>query len=290
MPEPIPLQERPRSAQILLACVVPFVFGAIVGIALGASAGLYLGALGPRCRRRGPGGTRAPGRPRRCLRGLLGGVLFACGILLLHAITGAEEKVSLGSVPAFLIVIDAVIGAILSALGALFGEHLQNPTKGPASHDRLPRQARRPAGDADRRFRGARGRRRPGAAAGRHLRPHRQQRHLRGDGRGDELLELLPGRGRLRPGADLGLRRGGREQGRRGRGGHAASTATCLPPRICWSSPAAPPPRASSTAPPTKPISLRLPPLPGKRHRPLLRGRHRGASRCCCGRSSSPRS
>src|SRR3954451_12134031 len=112
MPEPVPLEERPRSTQILLACVVPFVFGAIVGIALGASAGLYwaLSALAAL-------GAVLAGREHRfaregALRGLLGGALFACGILLLHAVTGAEEKVSLGDVPAFLIVIDAVAGAI----------------------------------------------------------------------------------------------------------------------------------------------------------------------------------
>ena len=36
--------------------------------------------------------------------------------------------------------------------------------------------------------------------------------------------------------------------------------------------------------------ALGLPPLPGDRRRPLLPRRHRGRSRCCCGRSSSPRS
>jgi hypothetical protein len=120
MPEPIPLQDRSRSVQIILACVVPFVFGAIVGIALGASAGLYwalsaLAALGAVLAGREHSDARGG-----ALRGLLGGVLFACGVLLLHAVTGAEEKVSLGDVPALLIVIDAVIGAILSALGARF--------------------------------------------------------------------------------------------------------------------------------------------------------------------------
>ncbi len=61
----------------------------------------------------------------------------------------------------------------------------------------------------------------PGAAAGRDLRPDREQRHLRGDGRGDVLLGLLPGRGRLGAGADVGLRRGRAQRGRRGRAGDA---------------------------------------------------------------------
>jgi hypothetical protein len=120
MPVPIPLEDRPRSAQIVLACVVPFAFGAIVGVALGASAAAYwlLSALAAV-------GAVLAGREHRdvrggALRGLLGGALFAGGILLVHLATGADEKVSLGDLPAFLIVIDAVIGAILSALGARF--------------------------------------------------------------------------------------------------------------------------------------------------------------------------
>ena len=100
--------------------------------------------------------------------------------------------------------------------------------------DRLPGQARRPARVPDRRVRGARARARPGAAAGRHLRADREQRHLRGDGRGDVLLGLLPGRRRLGPGADVGLRRGRAQARPRGSSPARACTDTCLPPRT-WS-------------------------------------------------------
>ena len=102
----------------MLAGVIPFAFGAVVGVALGISAALYwalsaLAAIGGVL-----AGLEHTSRRGGVKRGLLGGALFAAGILLLHTLTGAEEKVSLGELPAFLIVIDAVIGAGLGLLGA----------------------------------------------------------------------------------------------------------------------------------------------------------------------------
>lgn len=41
MPETIPFDQRSREVKNLLAVVVPFVFGAIVGVVLGASAAAY---------------------------------------------------------------------------------------------------------------------------------------------------------------------------------------------------------------------------------------------------------
>lgn len=117
MQPPTPLADRPRPVQAVLAGLVPFAFGAVVGIALGVSAGAYWGlsalaAIGGVLvgfeHRDGRGGA---------YRGVLGGALFALGLLILHAITGAEAKVSLGSFPPLLIVVDAVIGALLGALG-----------------------------------------------------------------------------------------------------------------------------------------------------------------------------
>jgi len=118
MQPPVPLRDRPRQAQVVLAGVVPFAFGAVVGVALGISAVLYwalsaLAAIGGVLA--GLEHTSLRGGARR---GLLGGALFAAGILLLHVLTGTEEKVSLGELPVLLIVIDAVIGAGLGLLGA----------------------------------------------------------------------------------------------------------------------------------------------------------------------------
>jgi hypothetical protein len=43
--------------------------------------------------------------------------LFGTGLLIAHAIAGTEAKVSLGSFPPFLIVIDAIVGIFLGAIG-----------------------------------------------------------------------------------------------------------------------------------------------------------------------------
>jgi hypothetical protein len=110
-------RDRPRPIQIVLGGCVPLVFGAVVGIVLGVSAGGYwalsvlagLGAVVAGFEHRdGWGGAD---------RGLVGGVLFATGLLVAHAIAGTHAKVSLGSFPPLLIVVDAIFGMLLGALG-----------------------------------------------------------------------------------------------------------------------------------------------------------------------------
>jgi hypothetical protein len=126
MQTPTLLRDRPRQAQIVLAVIVPFVFGAIVGIALGISAGAYwaLSALAA------VGGVLAGLEHQDwrggAQRGIVGGSLFALGILIAHAIAGSEAKVSLGSFPPLLIVIDAIIGMFLGMLGG----HLSHARRG----------------------------------------------------------------------------------------------------------------------------------------------------------------
>jgi hypothetical protein len=103
--------------QIVLAGLVPFAFGAVVGVALGASAGAYWG-LSALATIGGVlvGFEHQDGRGG-AYRGILGGALFALGLLILHAIVGTDAKVSLGSFPPLLIVLDAIIGMLLGALG-----------------------------------------------------------------------------------------------------------------------------------------------------------------------------
>jgi hypothetical protein len=118
MPETIPFSERGREAQVVLAVVVPFVFGAIVGIVLGASAAVYwilsaLAALGAVL-----AGLEHPDARSGALRGLFIGAVYGIGLLLAHAVAGTDAKVSLGGFPPLVIVIDAVVGAGLAALGA----------------------------------------------------------------------------------------------------------------------------------------------------------------------------
>lgn len=117
MQMPVLFRDRPQSVQIALAGVVPFVFGAVVGVVLGISSGGYwalsaLAALGAVL-----AGLEHEDARGGAIRGLVGGALFGLGILLAHAVAGTDAKVSLGSFPPFLIVIDAIAGMLLSALG-----------------------------------------------------------------------------------------------------------------------------------------------------------------------------
>ena len=117
MQSPTLLRDRPQEARIVLAGVVPFGFGAVVGVALGISSGLYWGLSALAAVGGVLAGLEHEDARSGAKRGILGGALFATGLLIAHAITGADEKVSLGSFPPFLIVIDAVIGMGLGALG-----------------------------------------------------------------------------------------------------------------------------------------------------------------------------
>jgi hypothetical protein len=117
MRAPTMFRDRPRPVQIALGGAVPLVFGAVVGVLIGVSAGAYwalavLAGLGAVLagfeHQDGWGGAD---------RGLVGGALFGLGILLAHAIAGTHAKVSLGGFPPLLIVIDAIFGMLLGALG-----------------------------------------------------------------------------------------------------------------------------------------------------------------------------
>jgi hypothetical protein len=117
-------RDRPRSIQIVLGGLVPLAFGAIVGVVLGISAGAYwalaalagLGAILAGFEHQdGWGGAD---------RGLVGGAIFGAGVLIAHAIAGTHAKVSLGSFPPLLIVIDAIAGMLLGAIGGRIGRAL----------------------------------------------------------------------------------------------------------------------------------------------------------------------
>jgi hypothetical protein len=114
--------------------VVPFAFGAVVGVVLGVSAAGYwalaalagLGAILAGFEHQdGWGGAD---------RGLIGGALFGAGILIAHAIAGTHAQVSLGSFPPLLIVIDAIAGMLLGALGGRLGRALWPARDGLPSH------------------------------------------------------------------------------------------------------------------------------------------------------------
>ncbi len=117
MPETVPFSKRGRNAQVVLAILVPFVFGAIVGVVLGISAAAYwilsaIAAIGAVL-----AGLEHPDARSAAIRGVVMGAVYGIGVLLAHAVAGTDAKVSLGSFPPLLIVIDAIAGAVLSAIG-----------------------------------------------------------------------------------------------------------------------------------------------------------------------------
>ena len=111
------LSEHPRPVQILLAVVVPAVYGAITGYFLGVSEVTYLvlsligvvGGIGAGFDHLGAGaGAR---------RGLVAGLIFGGSILIAHEIHGAEAKADLPDPAILLVVLTAVLGAGFGALG-----------------------------------------------------------------------------------------------------------------------------------------------------------------------------
>src|SRR5438270_2576144 len=125
MKAPPLFRDRSRPAQIVLGGVVPLLFGGGVGVVLGVSAGAYWGLAALA----GVGGVLAGFEHRDgwggADRGLVGGALFGLGVVVAHAIAGTHAKVSLGSFPPFLIVIDAIVGMLLGALGGRLARSLR---------------------------------------------------------------------------------------------------------------------------------------------------------------------
>ena len=117
MYDPKLFRDQPRPTQIISGGVIPAIFGAIAGILVGVSVPAYWGfgalaAIGSIVagfeHQDGWGGAD---------RGLVAGAIYGAALLIAHAIAGTHAKVSLGSFPPFLIVITAIAGMLLSALG-----------------------------------------------------------------------------------------------------------------------------------------------------------------------------
>ena len=123
MPMPVPFHTRSQAEQIVLAVLVPFVFGAIVGVVLGISALGYWALSVIAAIAAALAGLEHPDSRGALRRGLVAGAFFGLGILLAHAVAGTDAKVSLGSFPPLLIVIDAVAGGLLGMLGARLGRN-----------------------------------------------------------------------------------------------------------------------------------------------------------------------
>lgn len=117
VPRPILLRERSERTQVVLAVVVPLLFGAVVGVVLGTSASTYWVLLGVASLGALLSGLEHDDVREAAGRGAIAGAMFGLGILAAHQLAGTDGKVSLGSFPPLLIVIDAIAGALLAALG-----------------------------------------------------------------------------------------------------------------------------------------------------------------------------
>lgn len=116
--KPPPLfRERPRAARIALGLVAPVAFGALCGYLLGASQPWFnilmllagLGGVGAGFEHLGP--------REGALRGIVGGVLFAAALLVCFRVRALPARVPLPLPLPGMVVVYAVMGAPLGALG-----------------------------------------------------------------------------------------------------------------------------------------------------------------------------
>jgi hypothetical protein len=121
---PVLFEDRTIGLRILLVFVVPSVFGAIAGLALGASAAFYLVLQAIAA----VGGLVAGLEHRKAgqalIRGLFGGLFFGAAIAITHELVGGTDHGLLPQ-PALLPLITAVGGGILASLGALIRRRLE---------------------------------------------------------------------------------------------------------------------------------------------------------------------
>ncbi|MEA2391520.1 MAG: hypothetical protein QOK31_1629 [Solirubrobacteraceae bacterium] len=117
MNAPTLFRDRSRPVQVVIGGVVPALIRVAAGVLLGVSSGGYwaiaaLAAIGGVVagfeHLNGWGGAD---------RGFFGGAIYGASLLITHAIAGTHAKVSLGSFPPFLVVITAIVGMLLGALG-----------------------------------------------------------------------------------------------------------------------------------------------------------------------------
>ncbi|MEA2272268.1 MAG: hypothetical protein QOI98_976 [Solirubrobacteraceae bacterium] len=103
--------------RIVLAIVVPALYGAITGVMLGVSAGVYLvlsllGILGGIA-----AGYDHPNAGQGALRGLCGGMLFGTFILLGGTLIGKQAKATIPDPQWILPIITTVLGVAFGAWG-----------------------------------------------------------------------------------------------------------------------------------------------------------------------------
>jgi hypothetical protein len=116
------LRDQPRFVQVLLAVVLPALYGALTGYFLGVSEATYLvlsviGVLGGIA-----AGFDHLGAGAGAKRGLIAGSIFGGSILIAHEIHGATAKADLPDPAILLVLITTVLGVGFAALGGWLRE------------------------------------------------------------------------------------------------------------------------------------------------------------------------
>lgn len=143
-PPPL-LNERPPALKIVLAGVVPLLFGAFAGVMLGVNEIAYdvvalLGIAGGFL-----AGLEHLGAGSGFRRGLVGGSLFGIGILLAHeALFESEPKAELPHPEILLVVITTAFGCALGALGGRRRAKLEREHADPSAAAKPDATRRRP--------------------------------------------------------------------------------------------------------------------------------------------------
>jgi hypothetical protein len=115
--------------QILVANVLPCVFGAVTGLVLGLHEVAYLLLAGPIGLLGGFfAGVEHRGGPEGAARGALGGLQFGALILAVHELSGMDAKADLPHPAILLVVLTTGIGMVLGFAGGLLRERQMRRT------------------------------------------------------------------------------------------------------------------------------------------------------------------
>lgn len=125
------LRTRPLPVQILLAIVVPAVFGAICGWLLGINETAYLVASILAILGGYAAGTEHKGGLEGAARGLVGGAIFGGAILLTNDLIDKEPKAELPDPEILLVALTTAFGIVLGALGGRTRGNYDENTKKP---------------------------------------------------------------------------------------------------------------------------------------------------------------
>ena len=116
-----PFADQSTWARALGVVVAPAVLGVISGLLLGVSGPAYWVAQVVAIVGGVFGGKEHAGWRPALLRGLISGAIFGAVILAVRALTGWSDKAEIGNTPGFLVVITAIAGALLAAVGGTWG-------------------------------------------------------------------------------------------------------------------------------------------------------------------------